>query len=366
MSGINRKFSIGFSQSKALASIVANTYTYAIGRGVSLSSVHSLTGLSRFDLLNPEARLPEDVVPLIWTLLCKAYPEERLTLHMASGTSLSYFGSLTQCVQHADTLRSALQTFVRYQAILADQLYVDLVESDREGVLRWHNPMDEIDGGCSTEVTLAMLKRLVQSILGVDDFLVRVEFEHSPHPLPQAYNTFFGASVHFQRPCNEVVFRRAALDLPVLQSDPHLFKYIQGNLDLQLKKCGQPSTHVSPLSDLEGAIARNAESGEYTAEALARQMNISLRALQRLAKEHGLQIRQLLENARTERARQLLVDPTLGVEAIAAQLGYSDDRAFRRAFKRWTGRTPAEFRQHLTCTALTASTCQNSILDTIG
>ncbi|MEO0539213.1 MAG: helix-turn-helix domain-containing protein [Cyanobacteria bacterium P01_A01_bin.123] len=38
-------------------------------------------------------------------------------------------------------------------------------------------------------------------------------------------------------------------------------------------------------------------------------------------------------------------DPALGIEAVSSQLGYSDDRAFRRAFKRWTGKTPAEFRQ---------------------
>ncbi|MEO1123116.1 MAG: hypothetical protein AAFW84_23465 [Cyanobacteria bacterium J06635_15] len=72
-----------------------------------------------------------------------------------------------------------------------------------------------------------------------------------------------------------------------MQRDPHLLKYIQGNLDLQLKEYEQP-VGVSPISELQDAIARNAASGEYTAEALARQMNMSLRALQRLAKEHAL------------------------------------------------------------------------------
>ncbi|MEO0538336.1 MAG: hypothetical protein AAF215_31300 [Cyanobacteria bacterium P01_A01_bin.123] len=72
-----------------------------------------------------------------------------------------------------------------------------------------------------------------------------------------------------------------------MQRDPHLFKYIQGSLDLQLKECEQP-VGVSPIPELQDAIARNAKSGEYTAEALAQQMNMSLQALQRLAKEHAL------------------------------------------------------------------------------
>ena len=343
MSEIDRQLGNGLSQPKMLASIVANTYTYAIGRGVCVSNIHALTGLLRINLLDPEALLPEEVVPLMWTLLCKACPEQVLTLHMASGTPLSYFGPLAQCVQYADTLRSALQAFGRYSAVLSDRLCLDLVESDSEGIFCSHHPIDVIDGGCSTEVTLAMLKRLLQSIIGVGDFLVRVELAHPPHPLSQAYDTFFGASVYFQQSCNALVFHRAALDLPAVQRDPHLFKYIQGNLDLQIKECGQPSP-VSPLSELQDAIAHSAASGEYTAEALARQMNTSLRSLQRLVNEHGCTVRQLLDNARKEKARQLLGDPMLSVESITARLGYSDDRAFRRAFKCWTGQTPAQFR----------------------
>ena len=99
------------------------------------------------------------------------------------------------------------------------------------------------------------------------------------------------------------------------------------------------------LSGVREAIAHNAERSEYGAQALARQLNMSLRALQRLTHEHGISVRQLLDDAREANARQFLSDPRLSVEAIAFLLGYSDDRAFRRAFKRWTGQTPAEFRK---------------------
>ncbi|MEM0978944.1 MAG: AraC family transcriptional regulator ligand-binding domain-containing protein, partial [Cyanobacteria bacterium P01_H01_bin.58] len=142
MDEINSQLGNSLSHSKTLASIVANTYTYAVGCGIDASSIHTLTGLLRIELLDPEARLPEAIVPLIWTLLCKAHPEQRLTLHMASGTPLSYFDSLAQCLQYADTLRSALQTFVRYGPVLSDRLCLDWVESSTEGVLRLHHPVD--------------------------------------------------------------------------------------------------------------------------------------------------------------------------------------------------------------------------------
>lgn len=344
MSEMVRQSGSRLSQPKTLASIVANTYTYAVSRGVSSSRIHALTGLLRTSLLDPDARLPEEIVPMMWTLLREAHPAQVLTLHMAEGTPLSYFGLLAQCLQYADTLDAALETFIRYSPMLSDRLCLDWRESDSEAILRLYHPTDDIDGGCSSEVTLAMLKQLIQSIIGVDDFLVRVELVRSPYQGSQTDHDFWGTSVCFRQPGNALVFHRAALDWPVLQPDSHLFKYIQNNLELQLKAC-EPISHVSPLSELQAAIARNAESGDYTAEALARTMNMSLRALQRLAKAQGFTIRQLIDNAREERARQLLVDSTLGVEVISSELGYSDDRAFRRAFKRWAGQTPAEFRR---------------------
>ena len=75
--------------------------------------------------------------------------------------------------------------------------------------------------------------------------------------------------------------------------------------------------------------------------------NMSLRTLQRLTQASGFTIRQLLDEVREANARQFLSDRFHTQSAIAFLLGYSEDRAFRRAFKRWTGKTPAEFRRHL-------------------
>ncbi|MEO0489147.1 MAG: helix-turn-helix transcriptional regulator [Cyanobacteria bacterium J06659_2] len=134
------------------------------------------------------------------------------------------------------------------------------------------------------------------------------------------------------------------MDISAKQRDVYLFRYVQENLDLLRDRWGL-SSHSSPLAVIHNTIARKAEFYQYSAEGIAQDMNMSLRSLQRLASDHGFTVRQLLENARKARARQLLSDPTLSVEAIATQLGYSDARAFRRAFKRWTGQSPAEFRR---------------------
>ena len=69
--------------------------------------------------------------------------------------------------------------------------------------------------------------------------------------------------------------------------------------------------------------------------------------LQRHVASHGTTLRTLLDETREEHGRQLLADPRLSVEEVAFVLGYADERSFRRAFKRMSGSTPAQFRRSL-------------------
>lgn len=326
---------------------IASVFTYAVYRGVSEQQLSAETGLVRTDLINPETRLPGELLPSIWKILGNAHPGQAVGLQMASVAPLSVLGSMSEIMKYSENLRSALQTFVRYRSVLSDQLWADLVESDGEAFLRMYHPFDVLDSGCAAESVIVLIRRLVQQAIGKADSLVRVEFAHQPHSLSRVYETCFGVPVSFQQPYNALVFRREALDVPTQQRDVYLFRHIQGNLDLLRDRWGL-SSNPSPLPEIRNTIACNAEFYEYSAEGIARDMNMSLRSLQRLVNDHGFTVRQLLENARKEKARQLLSDPTLSVEAITARLGYSDERAFRRAFKRWAGQTPAQFRGGLT------------------
>jgi AraC-like DNA-binding protein len=77
---------------------------------------------------------------------------------------------------------------------------------------------------------------------------------------------------------------------------------------------------------------------------LAQQINISERTLRRRLGEQSTSFLELRDGARFERARDLLKNSTLTVNEIADLVGYADARAFRRAFKRWSGMLPTDFR----------------------
>ncbi|MEM9272479.1 MAG: AraC family transcriptional regulator ligand-binding domain-containing protein [Cyanobacteria bacterium P01_F01_bin.143] len=343
ISELNDAFDDNSQRYKMLTSIVANTFNYAVGRGLDIEKISAATGLKRTDLINPESRLPEDLAAKIWKLLGEEYPDQALALHAASAAPISSLGQLALAVQYAENARSSLEALVEYRSVLSDRLTMELVESEAEAIIKVDHPVGDIDGGYGAEAGLAILHRLGNEAVGGENPLLRVNFKHQPFGSLDVYESFFGIPVYFQQPYNALVLRREALDRPTKKGDKHLFRYIQGNLDL-LQDHWQLHSNTSQMSELYEIIVRNAEFLEYSAEALAQQMNISLRSLQRLTKEYGLTIRQLMDNARKAQAKRLLRDSSLSIETISNRLSYSDTRAFRRAFKRWTGKTPSEFR----------------------
>ncbi len=344
MSEPNRTFYDSSQKHKMLTSIVANTFNYAVGRGLDVEQIAAATGLQRTDLVDPETRLPEELAPTIWKLLGEAYPGQALALHAAGAAPFSALGQLAPAMEYAKDARSALEALVQYRAILSDRLSIKLIESDAEASLHLHHPIDDIDGGYGAEAGMAMLTRFGKKIIGGESPLIRVNFKHPPFGSLHVYEAFFDVPVFFQQPYNALVFHRKALDQPTQKGDVHLFRYIQGNLDL-LQDHWRLHNNSSQISKLYDAIADNADFIEYSAEALAQQMNMSVRSLQRLAKEHGLTIRGLLDDTRQTKAKQLLTNTTLKIGEISNRLGYSDERSFRRAFKRWTGQNPSKYRQ---------------------
>jgi AraC-like DNA-binding protein len=88
-------------------------------------------------------------------------------------------------------------------------------------------------------------------------------------------------------------------------------------------------------------------SGTPTAAAAARALRLSARSLHRFLQAEGTSFRELLDQLRQERAAGLLANPRCSIGEVSFLLGFSELSSFYRAFRRWTGKTPAEFRAEI-------------------
>lgn len=100
-----------------------------------------------------------------------------------------------------------------------------------------------------------------------------------------------------------------------------------------------------PVADLRRMLISRLAQGDCDIESVARSMATSVRSLQRRLAAAQTTYQEVLDATRSEVARQYLVDRTLSVSEVGYLLGYSEPAAFHRAFKRWHGSTPQEFRQ---------------------
>ena len=161
---------------------------------------------------------------------------------------------------------------------------------------------------------------------------------------PAYYERFahlMSGPVHFNQPWNRLVFPASHLQLPLLMSDPVAAQLAREQCERELAALGDRSSFVQQARELIYSEAGGFRSVEQVAE----QLHMSERTLKRQLAQQGTTYSDILEDLRRHKAMQLLGQRELSIDQIAERLSYSDVANFTRAFKRWTGQTPGQFRK---------------------
>jgi AraC-like DNA-binding protein len=138
-----------------------------------------------------------------------------------------------------------------------------------------------------------------------------------------------------------MVIDRAVLSLPMQRPDPSLRAILERHADILLGELGDEDD----IGRTRGVILEGLREGDTSIERTARRLGMSVRTLQRVLRGSGHTFADLVDESRRELARRYLGDPNLSIQEIAHLLAFGDLRGFYRAFKRWEGSTPAEFRK---------------------
>ena len=112
--------------------------------------------------------------------------------------------------------------------------------------------------------------------------------------------------------------------------------------------CHSSSFRTTIVERVEDYVRGSLPSGSCSIELCARKMGTSVRTLQSNLSEAGLKFSDILERVRTELAKSYLKQDQLSLDDVADLLGYSEQSSFGRAFKRWTGETPKQYRWRAT------------------
>jgi len=131
-------------------------------------------------------------------------------------------------------------------------------------------------------------------------------------------------------------------ELPLRRRDPVLRHLLEVQADAVLSRL---SPRTGFASDVQRVLASRVAGGDASVSAVGREFAMSDRTLQRRLAAEGVSYQDLLDDARKEAAGRYLRDSTLAIGEVAYLVGYSEPAPFHRAFKRWYGVTPQDFRR---------------------
>ncbi len=169
-----------------------------------------------------------------------------------------------------------------------------------------------------------------------------VHFAHKTPEQTTEHARIFKAPVVFNCFANALVMEREFCAQPVPAADPNLFKILRHYLDDMLSHAPRED---ELLASIRKTIAELMKDGSPDIGRVAKRLALSPRTLQRRLRDIGLEFKVLVDDTRRRFAVEYLKDSENTLTEIAFLLGYSEVSAFSRAFKRWTGATPLDYRR---------------------
>ncbi|MDR7331617.1 AraC family transcriptional regulator ligand-binding domain-containing protein [Roseateles asaccharophilus] len=268
-------------------------------------------------------------------------PRATFPLRLARGIAPRHFGVVGFAALACGTLGDALQRLERHHRAVYD-VNLARVRPTVQGLsIEWGVERGR-PGALVDETAIASLVQLTRDMTGRPLRPLAVDFVNPQPPDLRPYTDFFGAPVRFDQPGTRLLLAAQDLALPLRGADADLLAL----LDAQAERLLQQVAAVSgPVVLWRQALVGQIRSGHTSLADLAANLQMSPRSLQRRLAEQGHSFQALLSDTRRQLAEAYLRDPQLELAEVALLLGYSEQSAFTRAFRQWTGLAPLQWRR---------------------
>ena len=300
-------------------------------------------GLSIEDFTKPGARFPTKNYANVLNKLIQISRTPHITLRLAEATQPRMLGSLGFLMSTAETLEKAYGVLEEYLSLLFETANLQLEPCDK-GV--WLTLKIEENDACVVEYFLACLLNWPRGLTGRQIPVHSVELALPEPDNLQAYQQFFAAEVRFNAEHHRLLLDSRYLSLTCVDANAEMHQLHKEFADTLLSKTSQQKALIAQLRTLiRQQLLGQGES--IRREQVADDLGLSLRTLQRKLGALGTNFQAVYDQTRQELCLQLIQKGQLSFGEIAFQLGFSNQSAFQKAFKRWMGLAPSLYRQQL-------------------
>ncbi|MCU6434397.1 AraC family transcriptional regulator [Undibacterium sp. Jales W-56] len=260
-----------------------------------------------------------------------------VALLSGSRKSLADLGGMSAGMLAQPTLGRALAFGLEYQLIAGSMLQLSLETDSQQAALVSHALFEDQELQDFLDVDhLATALNAARQLPCNELPIARIELRGNLQASRSMLEDFFACPVILGADASRMLFAHSLLEMP-LSGTGASAQTARAACDTELAAIGV----LGKQSLVRKLVAMQCEF--FNVQDMAAALELSPRSLHRLLAREGTSYQHITESVRIERAKRLL-STALSVEDIAEELGYSDARSFRRAFKRWTTLTPSEFR----------------------
>ena len=290
---------------------------------------------------DPSARLPTSAVDAAARAVAERIADPAFALRAARCWHPSNLGALGYAWLASSTLRTALQRLERYNRILSEKAKFRLEDSARGLRLVFeHGRKDPVVSALGTDYALSIVVDMCRMNFGAALRALEVTLRRARPADPAPWEHFFGCRVQFGAARDCFLLARRDVDEPLPVSNRQIAGTLDGILARQLAELDRSNV----AARCKAVLLERMASGEAPEGDIAKALHMSRRTLQRKLAEADLTYQRLVDETRRDLALRYLEEPGKSITEITFMLGFSGQSAFTRAFRRWTGKAPSEYR----------------------
>jgi AraC-like DNA-binding protein len=301
-------------------------------------------GLTRAEVTDPDGRIAVDAMQALWREAHARANDPDLALHAAQALPFGAYAVIDFMARTAGSIGTAFERISRYFplinsvvelpiAVAADEVRIDMVDRRGPGKLP----------RAYAEYTLAAVVLRTRIAAGVEFPLVRIELAYDAPADTREHVRIFGCPVAFAAARTGIVLARAVWDTRLERADSGLAAVLERHAQMLMAELPQVSPAIARVrTTIQDQLAGG---DEPNLDRVARVLATSRRSLQRQLAGESLTFAQVVDDVRSTLARAYLGRRELSIAEVAYLLAFSEQSSFTRAFRRWTGMTPVEFRR---------------------
>ncbi len=333
------------SQASAVEHSMLGTFVLPVAQALRVLGFDPVEELASVDIdlaraANPEWRISPEAFNALLAHCESISGDEAFGLLAAEKLQPQVLHGLGLAWLASDTVYDGLRRLVRFSSMISTGMRLELAEEGEFVHLRLGAVEVEQPAWSTRDYGVGVISRMCELTLG--EFLapVAVRLERPAPAEPDRWEYLLASRVTFDAGDNRITWARSDILEPLVTGDPQLARandeqtqaYIDGILARTLSR------------EVVEKIVEYLPDGPPSQQQVADSLHVSNRTLQRKLKEEGTSFMDLLQDTRLQLARKYLRQPSRSVVETAYMLGFSEPSTFSRAFKRWTGKAPGEYR----------------------